>query len=162
MSQNMDEAGVRLAIARMDAEARLQSASDRLKFQQETALAAIRGLTFANGGAILALLTFVGNQQGKVDLIQMRGAFEAFAFGLGFALASYLGAYYSQSWFAHSETSDAWNYQSDMLSKPRQYTEVANQERRRGWIFQLSALGLIVGSLINFTMGAFQALEAIT
>ena len=131
-------------IARMDAEARIDSASHRLRFQQETAISAIKALTLANGGAILSLLTFVGNHAAKVQAANFEGAFISFAAGLSVALFAYLPAYYSQAWFMHSETSDAWNSQHDMMEEPRSYSEVGEAERKRGWIYQNFGVGCIL------------------
>lgn len=147
--------------ARMDYEASITHASERLRFQQETAIAAIKALTLVNGGAIIALLTFIGNNPANYGASDLRTAFSGFAVGLGFALASYLGAYYSQSWFMHSDISAAWDYQHDMRQEPRNYSEVGNTERKRGHIFQIFGLACITSSLCMFIFGAFMALDGI-
>lgn len=153
--------GAQREVARMDYEASLTQASERLRFQQETAIAAIKGLTLANGGAIISLLTFIGNSSADYSGADLKTAFSSFAIGLGFALASYLGAYYSQSWFMFSDMSTAWDYQRDMQGESREHTEMGNKERRRGWIAQLFGLACITSSLGMFIYGAFMALEGI-
>ena len=157
-----DERDVDREIARMDADARIKSAAERIRFQQESAMAVIKGLTFANGGAILALLTFVGNHSTNLNPGQLRSSFTAFAAGLALALSSYVGAYFSQGSYSHSETSDSWNHQSDMRQVPRLYTEDANKERRTGTIFEILGVACVVASLISFVVGAFSALNSIT
>ena len=125
-------------------------------------MAVIKGLTFVNGGAILALLTFVGNHSSTINPAQLRSAFTAFAVGLASALFSYVGAYFSQGSYSHSETSDSWNHQSDMRQMPRLYTEDANKERRTGTIFEISGVFCVAASLISFVVGSFSALNSIT
>ena len=61
----------------MDYEASTAHASERLRFQQETAVAAIKSLTLVNGGAILALLTFIGNSPAKYNVGDLEKAFGA-------------------------------------------------------------------------------------
>ena len=148
-------------ISRMDAEAKITHASERLKFQQQCALATIKSLTIVNGGAILSLLTFIGNNNAHYDVPALRQAFEGFGLGLVLALASYIAAYHSESWYMHSDTSDSWNYQDDMRQMPRRHHADANKERRRGWLLQIAAIGLVTGSLPMFIYGCFRALTGI-
>lgn len=148
-------------IARMDYEARIAAAADRLRFQQETGLAAIKSLMLANGGAILALLTFIGNRPGNYDGASLRSAFTYFCVGLGLALLSYLGAYYSQAWFQRFEISNAWNHPNDMKREARLHDKDVREEARIGHIFLIVSLTCIAGSLGTFGFGAFAALNGL-
>lgn len=160
MEQEVErDAALDREIATMDYEASIQRSAERLRFQQETGLAAIKSLMFANGGAILALLTFIGNDSGAFDASSLRRAFGAFCLGLTFTLLSYLGAYFSQAWFSNSDTSIAWNYQKDMKSEPRSHDY--ELEMGRGHGFLIFAIACIFSSLACFGYGAFAALNGI-
>lgn len=63
----MDDQERRRAIARHDYEDFKAETAERLKLQAEMAHAALKGLTLANGGAIVALFTFLGNSRSAVD-----------------------------------------------------------------------------------------------
>lgn len=148
-------------IARMDAEAKIADAAERLRFQQQCALAAVRALTLVNGGAILALLTFIGNNDARYDTTALKAAITGYVVGLAFALSTYVLAYHSEAWNRDCDTSDAWNYQDDMRQLPRRHEAVASKERHRGWLLQISAISLVTASLLMFAYASFQALNGI-
>lgn len=52
--------------ARLHYEELRADAADRIKYQVEYRHAALRGLTIVNGGAIIALFTFIGNDRSAV------------------------------------------------------------------------------------------------
>jgi len=49
-------------LAKLDYEASIKEAADRLHFQQEIGLTPCKSGILVNGGAIIGLLTFIGNQ----------------------------------------------------------------------------------------------------
>jgi hypothetical protein len=146
-------------ISRLDYEASIKQASDRLHFQQEIGLAAIKSMMIANGGAILALLTFLGNHQADFDAVALKWAFGCFTGGLLFTLASYIGGYFSQAWLSHYDTSIAWNYQDDMRRRPRQ-NDIKTEGTMGAWLLRFSVACLLM-SLGAFGWGAFSALDGI-
>ncbi len=81
--------------------------------------------------------------------------------GLILALSSYIAAYHSESWYVHSDTSDAWDYQDDMRRMPRRHTSDGNKERLRAWHLQIAAISLVSASLPMFIYGSVAALKGI-
>lgn len=73
----------------------MSESDDRLKYAQDFAHAALRGLMIVNGGAIVALFTFIGETAAEFDRTLIWRAFFAFAMGLAFTLAATIAGYFS-------------------------------------------------------------------
>lgn len=73
---------------------------DRLKYAQDFAHAALRGLTVINGGAIVALFTFIGNTSAAFDHDAIWVAFLCFTGGLTATIAAMICGYFAHgsSW----------------------------------------------------------------
>ncbi|MGE3690593.1 MAG: hypothetical protein AB7F98_04355 [Novosphingobium sp.] len=147
------------AIGKEDYAANWAEVGDRLRFQIEYVQSALKNLHLVNGGAIVALLTLIGNAKIPFDKRAIWWAFFWFASGLIFALSAYAGAYFSQSYYMEATAKQAWNAQAK-----------AHGTKKR-WDFKFSSLmgnaalysGVFcaVASLVCFVIGAFVALGGI-
>ncbi len=88
-----------IEFARLKYQAQLTSAYERSKAVFDFALLGLRSIVIVNGGAIVGLLTFVGNFNRAADSAGVWAAFVCFAVGLFAALAAILASYSAQSWF---------------------------------------------------------------
>ena len=146
-------------IARMDYESHIKDASDRTKFQHETGLAANRSIMVANGGAIVALLTFVGNRQAVYDASSLRDAFVLFGVGIATTLLSFLTVYIAQEWHSINDTNIAWDFQRDMEGEERIYQKP--RHGKIGWALMVIAAALSLIGVIVFGVGAWLAIDGI-
>ena len=152
-------AAVNREIAKIDCEASITQATDRMRFQHEIGIAVIRSILWSNGGSIVALLTFIGNNQASYDKSDLRNAFIAYAVGIGAALLSFHISYIGQEWLSNFSTSVAWNYQQDMKGQPRIHD--IHKERMNGWRFMIVGSALTLFGIAMFITGSFYALDAI-
>lgn len=147
-------------IARLDYQALIADAADRLKHQVDLAQATIRSLTLINGGAIVALFTFIGNLDANgallVDPPQIKRAFLAFAFGLMFAMASSFGAFLSQYWYALTSQIEAWHRQAAIFDQTSDRD--LSDPVRRGSLALAVAVASSIASLICFGIGSWLSL----
>ena len=146
-------------IALEDHRASLEDAHARLGFQVEFAQSALKNLHLANGGAVLALLTFFGNTQAAFDHRAIWWAFVWFALGLFSSLAAYFGAYFSQAHFMFVSMLEAWNAQ--LRARGYQGPHDFGHNFRVGNIYMYFGIVAAVLSLISFVTGAFVALSGL-
>src|SRR5690242_19738278 len=149
-------------IAALDYDLAKADLLERLKFQASFAEIAWRSLTLVNGGAIVALLTFVGNAKPDVNANWLWDAFVAFCFGLAFCIASILTGFLAQAYFMKSTISNAWNFQAQMHGHQPRYTTEALGELCIGNIFEGIAVAAAVLSLVAFVIGAGFSVSAIS
>lgn len=137
----------------------LKESEDRLRYQIEFAQAALRNLLLVNGGAILAMLTALGNSAMDHDSRGMFWSFVWFGVGLSAALLAYFCAFYSQLYFYNAATYQTWNSQAQAHKLDARYDHSAD--------FTRGNLALVIGailaslSLVTFVVGAFVALKAL-
>ena len=74
----------------------LDDVSNRTRWQHEFSLAGIRTLVLMNGGAIVALLTYIGRDGSQLSTDRLQASFIAYVVGLVATTIAYLLAYYSQ------------------------------------------------------------------
>lgn len=148
-----------LEIARLNHDANVSEVSERLRFQHEYSLAGIRGLFIANGGAVIALFTFMGNTQANFDHQFLWWSFLAFGSGIAAALAAYFGAYLSQAQFMYVTAHQMWNFQRIMVGTDQ--TEDHEKPLKWGNRALNSAIGAAVASLTGFVVGSGFALSAV-
>jgi hypothetical protein len=146
-------------IAKLDYEASITEAADRLRFQQEIGLTACKSVILVNGGAIIGLLSFIGNQAHLAHPNQLKGAVIGFCIGIAFGLFSLYFGYIGQEWLSNFRVSAAWNYQQDMMQQPRIHD--ADRERKSGWHLMLVASALVMAGIGMFIYGAITAASAI-
>ena len=136
-----------------------EEASQRLRFQIEFAQAAIRNLLLVNGGAVLALLTALGNSVMHPEPRGLWWSFFWFALGLSAALAAYFAAFYSQLYFYNSSLSEAWNAQQVAHELPETHNPLPDFQKGNRALVGGVVTAII--SLSSFVIGAFVALGAL-
>jgi hypothetical protein len=143
-------------ISASDYASNVAEGAERLKFQIEFAQSTLRNLHLVNGGAIVALLTLIGNSSANYNEYSISSAFVWFAIGLAVCLAAYFGAFYSQLFFMNATYKQAWNAQarSEGLAEPYGI----KPDARLGNLALFTAIFLAVSSLVSFIIGAFVAL----
>ncbi|WP_257554162.1 hypothetical protein [Sphingobium sp. CFD-2] len=146
-------------IYRLNHDAKLAEESARLTYQTDFAQAALKNLMLVNGGAVVALLTFIGNSQATFDRAAMSVAFSSFIGGLLLGLAAYILAYFSQAFFMNMNALERSNTQFKMvmLDEPHK----TDPTRRIGNCALYAAIGAAVGSVAAFGIGAWHAMNSI-
>ncbi len=80
--------------------ANIADAAERVKIQAAIADRALQSLMLANGGAMVALFSFVGSEHAiRFDAVGLKLAFVIFAIGIGMTLAAHVLAFVSQDRF---------------------------------------------------------------
>jgi hypothetical protein len=133
--------------------------ADRLKFQVDFAQAALKNLTLVNGGAIVALFTFLGHDGERLNLRLLWWSFASFSLGLIFVLAAFLAAFYSQLFFMNTSQYQMWNSQLEIVGRNPEHDFIA--EFKKGNCALIVAIALAVLSLIVFVVGAGFALGGV-
>jgi hypothetical protein len=147
------------AIALEDYKLNSQEGLERLKYQVEYSQSALRNLQLVNGGAIIALLTFIGNVEEGIDRISILWSFIWFSIGLVSSLASYLGAYISQARFMDVAFLQAWQAQHRAQGSLRTFPH--DKEMKCGNLALAIGIVLAVLSVLCFMIGAFVAIEGL-
>ena len=128
---------------------------DDFKLRHEAAVAyaqsALKTLVLVNGGAIIALLTFIGNQGGQFDPRGISWSFVWFGLGLSFAIAAHFPAYLSQIKYLES-------------ARSRMSPKDGKRSRADGLAddFAVAVFAALIFSLCLFLVGSFVGLVAIT
>ena len=134
---------------------------ERLKYANEYAQGALKGLFIANGASIVSLLTFLGNENGShIDRSDIWWAFFWFTLGLAAVLSSYIigyvtHAHYMQAALQYSRQADRAAHEAAEDPKTQDYGPKGNRAENFGICFT-------VLSMVFFITGAFVALDAIT
>ena len=136
-----------------------EEAMERLKYQFEFSQAVLRNLQIANGGAMLALLTFIGQGEDRIASNAIFWSFVWFSIGLASSLTSYFGAYLSQSHYMNLAFHRAWDAQHRSEGSVTRFP--AEDHERNGDRAILGAMSLAIASLITFVLGAFVAIEGL-
>lgn len=137
-------------------ESQIREGGERLKFQIDLAQSALKNLHLVNGGAIVALLTLIGNSKANFSQYAIGWAFVWFALGLSASLAAYFGAFYSQLFFMNASMRGAWNAQA--RSEGISGNHSIDRDVKLGNYGLNGAIFLAVSSLVFFIVGAFVAL----
>jgi hypothetical protein len=145
--------------AQLDYENYKVEISERLKFQVEFAQGVLRGLTLANGGALIALFTFIGNTGTRHNGASLWWAFGSFGAGLVLTLLSSMEAFFSQRFYMKSTIAQLWNEQENMLGGNGAH-DFGTEYRRGEWaeIFGITCAFL---ALLAFIVGAGLALAGV-
>lgn len=113
------------------------------------ALATLKTLTLVNGGAIIALLTFIGNDNVKPEKEAIFWSFVVFSVGLALSTLDHGLAYFVQESYLNS------------ASNRMEGANVRATDKRGNRLISCAALCCLM-SLVCFVAGAFVALDAIT
>jgi hypothetical protein len=140
---------------------KLESAEalERLKYQVDFSQAALRNLQLVNGGAMIALLTFIGNIDGGLDNRSIFWSFVWFGLGLNFGLAAYLGAYLSQSNFMNVAYLRVWEAQQRAKGNARKFP--LQKVYQKGACALNSAIALATLNLVGFVVGCLVAVDGL-
>lgn len=155
-------------LARMNYQVQLADAADRVRIQATLADRALQSIMLANGGALVALFTFVGNvgQKGgggiAFDPAGLKAAFLCFAIGLFLGLLTHLAAFISQDRFYQASMSEAFRNQRIMSTGQQDTDQVAMIRFMNHGIFvYIAGLGLFVVGVGLFIAGSWFALSAV-
>ncbi|MGC1269391.1 MAG: hypothetical protein WA842_02210 [Croceibacterium sp.] len=136
------------------------SSHDRLRYAVEYAQAGTKSLFLANGGGIIALLTFAGNSGA---IIEVRALFWSFAwFGLGCfsALVIYISGYVTQSTAMQAEFINSRKAISDYLNLQPSF-DISYYRSKSAVAENIGMVSAFV-SLGMFLTGALVGLDAVT
>lgn len=137
----------------------IDDAKIRLQAQIDFSQTAFKGLTLTNGGAIIALFTFIGNSSAKFDAQRIWWAFTMFVAGLVLNLLATVFAYSSQGFFMNTSLYDAYKAQDGAQGRaPHQYS---SDDLRNGRIAHGLAMIGVLFSIICFATGAGYALAGV-
>jgi hypothetical protein len=147
-------------IAEADAQRWWESANERLRFSVEYAQAGIKSLFLANGGGILALLTFAGNAAKIAEPRALFWSFVWFGLGCAAALVIYIAGYLSQAHVMQSEYMRSMQATAFLLEVEAEYDP--DESDKRSVAAERIGMTCAVLSLGLFVMGALVGLDAIT
>lgn len=148
----------RREIAKLDYEFHREDALTRLRFQAEFSQMVFRGLTLINGGAIVALFTFIGSSKEVFQHHRIWIAFACYALGLTLTMISTMTAFFAQAYYMRHSISCAWNHQAIMHGGEPQYVGIGKAEERTGTKWENGAIAAATGGLFAFIIGSGFAL----
>lgn len=153
-------ARLRRSMAEDDFNVYFDDASARLGHAVSLGQGTVRSLFLVNGGAIIALLTLVGNASATVENRALFYAFVWFGVGLFLALLASLAFPLSQMFYMQSSNTEGWKAQAEKHGQ--EYPESGDRDDVRGEILLTSTIVLAFLSIVFFIIGSFVALDAIT
>ncbi len=140
-------------------------AAERVKNQLAMAQEALKALLIANGGAMVALFTFIGNVLAKApatkfDAHILRWAFGLFVAGFVADLIAYVLGFLSQDRFYKQAIAEVERLSRSILADEpdRDQTKEA-QLLARGQVFYLAGIAMAVLSVACFAVGCGFALS---
>ncbi|UAK24177.1 hypothetical protein [Sphingomonas nostoxanthinifaciens] len=142
-------------------------AADRVKNQLALAQEALKALLIANGGAMVALFTFVGNVLSRAptvrfDFHNLRVAFCLFVIGFTVDLIAYVLAFMSQDRFYNTSMAELERLRSaalidqPILDQAKEFKLIG-----QGFGYYFCGLGLALVSVISFALGSVFALAGV-
>lgn len=148
--------------AKHDYETHRAESVDGIRYQVDFAQSLLQKLLLVNGGAIIALLTFIGNAKKSIDFNCLWYGFAGFSFGIVCALIAYFGAFFSQLQFMSVTVDQMSNAQHRMYGREEPVTNHELERVSRNGNLALW-LGVVLASLslAGFIAGAFYALDGI-
>jgi len=161
MTQNLSPSELREQLAAKEGDRRWHEASDRLKMANEYAHGGLKGLFLANGGAIVALLTFIGNAKlQQADAAALQCSFTLFSLGLGLVLAAYIAGYVSHAYSMQAALNQAAQ-EDGIAHRTGESFDSSTPDNKAG---RAECFGIVLAALALalFVSGAFVALGAIT
>jgi hypothetical protein len=148
-------------IAALDFDLAKADVLERLKFQADFAKVAWQSLSLVNGGAIVALFTFIGNAKPTLNQHLIWIGFGCFAFGLAVNILSILLGFMSQGSYMRATALTGWNKQAEMHGYRPKYEDALQKEMKAGDKWHLAAIIACVSSLIAFVAGSAFSLSAV-
>jgi hypothetical protein len=148
-------------IAQFDYEELRNDVNERLKYQFEFSQAIFKSLFLINGGAIVALLTFIGNGKSIVDKTNLFLAMLFFCLGLAFILIAHFGAYFSQGYFMYASSYQAHNAKRILYGLEIEAQDLIKKNNKKGMIAFIAAIVFAGLSLLFFSGGTIFALDGV-
>jgi len=143
------------------AEHQLQDVGNRVRFQHEFALAGFRTLVLINGGAIIALLTYMGNVAEKHAAHALGSAFIWYVVGLSSTTIAYVFAYYSQGMFLTVSIVEAQIWLGVTADPDADNAKSKKALKRGKWCIYAAVVATILG-LASFVAGSSCAMAGLT
>lgn len=143
---------------RRDYENYIAESAQRLQFQHDFAQSALKTLVLVNGGAIISLFTFIGNERATLSQYWLWWSFAAFAVALFLSMLAYFGAFFSQAHYMNAVHQQAINSRSAMAQLPHREDEAPSESRgntylRIGVGSALLSLGCFLGGAVFALIG---------
>lgn len=167
MTTDSDKLDINRRESEMDYRAALADASQRIGIQASIADTAFKALMLVNGGALIALFTFIGSVTQKPAGVAFSAgsiwwAFASFAAALAFALLCHVFAFLSQDNFYNQSMHEAWRHQRAIASGERPSLS-AEEQRLYGVGMTHYGFGILsaVASILLFIVGCGFALNGV-
>lgn len=138
-------------------------ATQRLQFQHDFAQTSLKSGVLVNGGAIVALFTFLGHDKATITPDALWWSFGWFVGALGAGLVAHLGAFLSQAFYmrvSELEAVASRNAMARLMDAPG-HAESEARALKRGNIAMGTALVASALSLVGFVIGAACALSGL-
>lgn len=135
----------------------------RLQFQFEYAQSALKTLVLVNGGAIIGLFTFIGNDKATFEWSGLKCAFASLVIALFLSMFAYFGAFFSQANYMNLASFHALASRNAAGGLPQEEGQRDSEikYRRHGNMFLGLGVALAFASLGAFALGSWFALSAI-
>lgn len=147
------------AIALLEYENLQTDAGRRLEHLNGAAQSVLRGLTVANGGAIVALFTFIGNARPSVDAASLKTAFAFYGGGLILTLLASFASFFTHSAFMMSDIEEMRNARD--RAHGRQGDRDYMTHYARGNLCEVIGVVSAVLALAAFLIGSWFALSGV-
>ena len=131
----------------------------RSEVQNQLGQGALKSMMLVNGGAIIALLTFVGDKGKVADVLSLKIGMGCFGAGLFSGLLAYFAAYFSQADFMNHAAYLTVRAQAKMVGGEEIVPPKVHV--KRGSILLFAAVGLLLTSLSAFALGSAASLNGI-
>lgn len=132
-------------------------AAARLQYQHEYTIAGLKTLFLINGGAVIGLLTFLGNSDSGVSAHKLGVAFAWYIGGVAAAVFTYLTAYSSQAQLMNGSMIGAYH----QLGVSAETTKTRDDFNRVGMRYVFVGVAMAILSLVCFGLGSTYAREAV-
>jgi hypothetical protein len=147
-------------LASSEGDFRLSEAAERRSYAFQYEQASLKGLVLTNGGAIISLLTFIGNSNAHFDHRGLFWSFVWFSIGLTLALLANLTGAISHNLTAHVALMIGYRARAKAVGIDGDIR--TDRQMSLGNRLFDATMGLIAISLALFVAGSFVALNAIT
>lgn len=148
-------------------DASAKDAMERVKTQLALAQEAMKALLLANGGAMIALFTFVGSVISKgapvrFDFDVLRLAFALFVAGFLFDLLAYVFAFLSQDRFYYQAMAELERYSRTIIADEADLDQTLEHRlNAHGQRWYLAGLIAATASVLTFAAGCAFALSGV-
>lgn len=148
---------------RRDYEGYKAEAVQRLQFQHDFAQSSLKAGVVVNGGAIVALFTFLGHDKAVLAPDVMRATFGWFVAALVASLTAYLATYFSQAFYMQVAEFQAVRSRGAMAGMDETPANESGERRYRklGNVALGIAIIASLGALVGFVIGSWCAIAGL-